>query len=331
MAFSIIICARNEAKNLEECLIGIISQQYPKNLIEIIVIDDSSEDETAHIAEVVLAKSNVHYQIIRQQNQQGKKKGIIKAIAASAHDIIITRDADTFQFSSNWLSIISNYLLVEKKEFVICPVVIPHSISLLGAIQHCEAMVLQVVTFAFAVIKKPFLCSGANLVFSKNLFYQTGAYQKHINIPSGDDVFFLEDVQRRFPDKVGYLNCYEALIYTKPCDKTSSLFAQKWRWAGKAFQQTSILNVFTAFVVLGGNLAWLWLLILIITGVTNIEIGLIFMFGKLLIDNLLVFLASRFTRTRTSLFFNILASLVYPLYTFFVMAGSVLVKPKWKP
>ena len=47
--FSVVIPARNEAANIEACIAGIVAQNYPTHLFEIIVVDDYSEDETAQI------------------------------------------------------------------------------------------------------------------------------------------------------------------------------------------------------------------------------------------------------------------------------------------
>ena len=46
---SIIIPARNEAANIENCINSILANNYPTHLLEIIVVDDHSEDETASL------------------------------------------------------------------------------------------------------------------------------------------------------------------------------------------------------------------------------------------------------------------------------------------
>ena len=47
---SIIIPVRNEEKNIEQVLISLLNQQYPKHLFEIIISDDYSNDNTIAIA-----------------------------------------------------------------------------------------------------------------------------------------------------------------------------------------------------------------------------------------------------------------------------------------
>ena len=51
---SVIIPARNEEQNIEKCIQTILDNNYPKELLEIIVIDDYSTDKTAELAKVQL-------------------------------------------------------------------------------------------------------------------------------------------------------------------------------------------------------------------------------------------------------------------------------------
>jgi GT2 family glycosyltransferase len=50
MDFSVIIPARNAGRTIGECVLATLSQSVPRNLYEVIVVDDGSEDQTAVIA-----------------------------------------------------------------------------------------------------------------------------------------------------------------------------------------------------------------------------------------------------------------------------------------
>ena len=56
-SISVIISARNEEKNIYDCLQSIVSQIYPKQLFEVIVIDDYSTDATAEIVRLFSDKN----------------------------------------------------------------------------------------------------------------------------------------------------------------------------------------------------------------------------------------------------------------------------------
>ena len=49
MKVSVLIAVRNEADNIKKLLTSLLKQTYPKNIFEIIIVDDSSEDDTIDI------------------------------------------------------------------------------------------------------------------------------------------------------------------------------------------------------------------------------------------------------------------------------------------
>ncbi|MFM2269178.1 MAG: hypothetical protein RL757_2619, partial [Bacteroidota bacterium] len=53
---SVLISARNEAENIEKCLESILKNSFPTSLLQIIVIDDHSEDATFEIVKKFIAK-----------------------------------------------------------------------------------------------------------------------------------------------------------------------------------------------------------------------------------------------------------------------------------
>ena len=66
---SIVIPARNEEKFLPECLASIQTQTYPHRLLEIIVVNSASEDNTENIAEEFSRNSDIAVKIL--QNPRG--------------------------------------------------------------------------------------------------------------------------------------------------------------------------------------------------------------------------------------------------------------------
>ena len=47
---SVVIAAKNEEKNIENCIKSVLEQTYPRYKIEIIVVDNNSIDKTKEIA-----------------------------------------------------------------------------------------------------------------------------------------------------------------------------------------------------------------------------------------------------------------------------------------
>ena len=63
--FSIVVCAYNEEKYLNECLKSLINQDYNKKSYEIIIINNQSKDKTAEIALSYVSQKTIKYPVIK--------------------------------------------------------------------------------------------------------------------------------------------------------------------------------------------------------------------------------------------------------------------------
>ena len=67
---SILIPARNEEKNIADCINDILQQDFPEELFEIIVVDDFSTDSTTRVVED-FCKRNGNIRLIRLSGENG--------------------------------------------------------------------------------------------------------------------------------------------------------------------------------------------------------------------------------------------------------------------
>jgi len=330
LPITIIICARNEEKKIGRCLKTIVQQEYDISKIQIIVINDASTDSTAFQAEAVLKNSNVTYKIITNPQQKGKKQSITYAMQFAANELIILRDADTFTYSFTWLQSIAEFYKKNSPDLIIGPVAIADNSGPLWALQAIENNVLSVMNCGSAFYKKPFLANGANLIFTKTIFQKVKGYQNHIQIPSGDDVLFLEDVKKIPGSSIQYLKSIESIVYTYPCLSFKSLIKQKVRWAGKFKVNHNKFNNLMAVLILLINLGWLLSLVYGFLVPQNGKLSLFFVVLKLLIDFLLLFLASRFLKNKGLFWYALPVGCIYPVYACTVAIATFFTKPNWK-
>src|ERR1700744_5609513 len=102
---SIVIPFRNEAENIIACLEGLVAQDYPAALMEIILADDHSEDNSQQLATNFLRDKGIAFKLIdlKEYDLSGKKSAIEYAVSQASGSIIITRDADTYTENKLWL------------------------------------------------------------------------------------------------------------------------------------------------------------------------------------------------------------------------------------
>jgi len=106
---SIIIPARNEENNIEECLESLLKQNYPK--IEIVVIDDRSEDRTLELLKSLSAKDQ-RIKIVEVKELPsgwtGKSHALYEGVKHAQGEWLLFSDADTVH-DSRCLAASMNY------------------------------------------------------------------------------------------------------------------------------------------------------------------------------------------------------------------------------
>ncbi len=239
--FSIIIPARNEALHIGNCLQSIVAQKYPDDLVEIIVIDDHSTDNTSQIVEQFRA---THYNIklIKLADELNgeilnsyKKKAIENAIGYATGNWIITTDADCIT-KENWLANYDAWIQLQQPVFIAAPVAFTNNGSVLETFQYIDFMSLQGVTAASVHAGFHNMCNGANLAYRKDVFFEVNGFRGIDAIASGDDMLLMNKIKKQYPDKVNFLFTNEAIITTHPMPSWNSFFNQRIRWASKAEQ-----------------------------------------------------------------------------------------------
>ncbi len=103
---SIVIPSYNRAKKLERCLRTLFSLDYPHSLIEILVVDDASTDNTLSMLYQLVHEAKTHdiqLRSIRHIQQQGVAYSRNTGAEAATHDLIAYIDSDCVA-SSTWLT-----------------------------------------------------------------------------------------------------------------------------------------------------------------------------------------------------------------------------------
>lgn len=325
---SIIVCARNEEVHIGPCIRSIVSQQYPSDLVELIIVNDASTDRTLAIAESELQHAKCAYRIINNPVKKGKKQSITSALKLALHPLIVLRDADTYTKSSKWLKRICDMNQATGADLIIGPVEVVHRGGLLSALQVLEVAVLNLMSCGSARYGVPFLSSAANLSFTKNIYDRVGGYARHAHIDSGDDIFFLEDVKKVSNNGIVYLKSVDAIVYTYPEHGLRATLVQRIRWASKIRQNRNPMNFLIAFLVALVNLSFIGAIALLFSPQMNFAAAFIAL--KLFCDMVVLSVALSFTRERTLIWYGFPLTILYPLYMLPVTIGAFFLKPAWK-
>ena len=237
--FTVIIPARNEEDNIKLYLPSVLQQAYPKDLFDIIVIDDHSTDATAEIvSELQSQYSNLI--LLRLKDllpdvalNSYKKKAIEKAINQAAGDWIVTTDADCL-VNANWLQCFADFIMKHDAVFVAAPVSFFNQRSFLSIFQSLDFMSLQGITAASVNQGFHSMCNGANLAYKKSMFQEVNGFTGIDKIASGDDMLLMHKIYEKNPAGVKFLLSKDAIVRTVAMPDWKSFFNQRIRWASKA-------------------------------------------------------------------------------------------------
>ncbi|MFT4060972.1 MAG: glycosyltransferase [Edaphocola sp.] len=240
-SLTIVVPARNEAKGIADCLLSLISNNYPAALREIILIDDFSEDETAETAARILANNNgrvlrlAHYLSPSERLNSYKKKALEIAIGEAKGDWIVTTDADCL-LPENWLATM-NAQINDQVQFMAAPVDFTPANArrnLVYYFQSLDFMTMQGITAASAALDMGNMCNGANLAFRKTAYEAVNGYKGIDHIASGDDMLLMYKIKKQFPAGIRYLKSEEAIVRTPAQPDWASFLNQRIRWSSKA-------------------------------------------------------------------------------------------------
>jgi cellulose synthase/poly-beta-1,6-N-acetylglucosamine synthase-like glycosyltransferase len=334
--FSVIIPFRNEAKNLEALLDSILQLNYPKNLFEIIFIDDESDDNSVELITEFINKNpfestQIDISIIKniRTTNSPKKDAITIAIKNAKYNWIVTTDADC-KLPKYWLDSFDEFIQNNNTDFIVAPVTYSNTQTFLERFQLLDILSLQGVTIGGFGIKKPFLCNGANLAYKTSVFKTLNGFDGNTTIASGDDIFLLEKAIKNNKNKVHYLKSEHSIVTTKALPTLKSLIAQRLRWAAKTTAYNNWFGKLCGLIVLLMNTSIIIGLVLIFINVITVKTVFYILFIKFNIDLLLLYKSVTFYNQKSALKYYVFSFFIYPFFSVYIAFISTFKSYKWK-
>lgn len=90
---AIVIPLFNEGEGIRPTLESLLALDYPREKLQIVVVDDCSTDDSFLVAKRV-AEGHPHVTVMQLPRNQGKRKAIIEGTRTSTAEIIVTVDSD---------------------------------------------------------------------------------------------------------------------------------------------------------------------------------------------------------------------------------------------
>jgi cellulose synthase/poly-beta-1,6-N-acetylglucosamine synthase-like glycosyltransferase len=331
---SIIVAARNEAGNIEMLLNSLLAQDYPLHLLEIIIVDDHSSDNTSSLVEEFIAKSketqNLKLIKLTEDEGSGKKAAINQGIQALKGELIVITDADCIA-GNKWILTLASYFAEHHPQMILGPVSMTDGGSFFGKLQSLEFISLISAAAGSCSVGFPILANGANIAFTRQAYDSCGGFTGNMQFPSGDDMFLMTSIKKKFGAKaIRFLRSEEAIVYTPAILGFKAFIQQRLRWVSKSRGYTDPTLIISSILVFLTN-GWLvltGLAAIVNPGFFKLFLGLYVI--KMIIDLPLMLSYSRLQKSRPLIALFPLMELLNAVYTLLIGIAGNIGKYEWK-
>ncbi|NTV84786.1 MAG: glycosyltransferase, partial [Bacteroidales bacterium] len=190
---SVVICARNEAENLDQYLPLVLTQDYPD--YEVIVVDDCSTDDSDMVIKKYLAQyPRLRTSLIKEDKKfsHGKKLAVTIGIKAAKFERLLFIDADCRPESDQWLKQMTAPFS-DKISIVLGYGGFFPQPGILNKYIRYDTMIIALQYFSYALCRVPYMGVGRNLAYKRSLFYSGSGFTRHFHLASGDDDLFVNE------------------------------------------------------------------------------------------------------------------------------------------
>lgn len=326
---SVLIAARNEEKNIEKLLESLKKQSFPKELFEVIIVNDHSTDNTDEIINDFINKNKELDVKLLKAEKKGKKHAISQALHTAINELVIVTDADCV-LNDLWIESIVGFYQEEKCKMILAPVLLSPAENLFEKMQVLEHLSLIGSTAGSASIGFPVMCNGANMAYERKAALEVEKFRKDFDIPSGDDMFLLEQFVKCYGhNNVKFLLSKSAVVKTKTCKTIKDFFRQRRRWVSKTKSYTSWKVIVTALIVLFFNISIISLLVSAFFVPALWSIYILLTLLKFFIDFPLLKNITNFMNQGSLLKWVLPLEIIYPFYVVFTaLSGTIFTKLK---
>jgi len=228
IAVSVIICAKNEAENLKTFLPSIINQDYSS--FEIVLINDGSTDKTLKVIQK-FASENDNIKIVDVKSIEAfwgnKKYALTLGVKAASHNFLLFTDADCKPVSKYWIKEMSSHFSKQNTIVLGYSGYAKVKNSFMNKLIRFETLLTAIQYFSFANFGMPYMGVGRNMAYRKDEFFNARGFMSHMDIKSGDDDLFINQIA----NTQNTTTCYtkDSFTLSKPKESLRSWFIQKRR------------------------------------------------------------------------------------------------------
>lgn len=223
---SFIIPAYNEEETIKDTIKSVLNSDYPKEKLEIIVVNDGSTDRTAEVVKTIKDK---RVKLLNKKNS-GKADSLNYGIKHSKGDIIVTLDADSYiekdsikkmlSYFDDDVAAVTSAVKVKERE----------NMTFLEKLQRLEYLFTIFNRRLFAMINGVYVTPGPFSAFRREIFDIVGGFDTNNIMEDQEIALRIQAANYRIE------SCMDAVVYTDVPKDFSSFMRQRERWHRGGFR-----------------------------------------------------------------------------------------------
>jgi len=247
---SIVIPAKNEAKNIVNILNNLSQQTYPEDLFEVIVVDDKSQDYTATIVNDFMGNIS-NLQLLStagvESSLRYKKHPLNLGIRKSQGEILLLTDADC-TVSSNWIAaMVSSF--TENVGMVIGYSEASPVRTITQKLEALDFLMLLSAARGSAALGDPYACTGQNLAYRRQAFDAVEGFSAFASQVGGDDTLLMQQIKRQTSWEIVFSPDPDSFVKSTPQETAWGFITQRIRWATDTLQVWKTDPLFFGIIV----------------------------------------------------------------------------------
>lgn len=331
---SIIIAVKNEEKNLDKLIKALNNQSLSKDMFEIIIINDQSEDGTHDILSNHLSKiPNFHFydSTIPPKKWDRKMWALSQGIELAKGEVILHTDGDCIP-EEMWAEKILERFTNPNTGIVISRTPLIGE-KLWGKILEIENYAQDVFGALGIGHNLFFTCNGRSLAYRKKYFDDVGGFDQISNIIGGDDDLLIHKIINKKYCKINYVIDDLTSVCSKCPQNINEFIRQRLRYASKIFSFYKLnfvskeLKIIMPFLFI---INFLMCYALISLGYKANIILFLCVFIKIISDYFLFFFSKMKFFQKINFIQYLLLSIFHPFYIVIFSFLGPFIPVKWK-
>ena len=234
-SITVIIPAYNEEKGVSGTIDSVLNLNYPKDRVQVIVVNDGSKDNTAQVVkEKIRRHPKINIVLINQKNQ-GKAKSLNNALRITNTEFFACLDADSSVERDTLLKMMGLFEEDEEKSDGRLAIVTPamkvkNPTGLLQKLQRIEYLAAILVGKTMCYLNCIHVAPGPFSVYRTKVIKKIGGFDV-TNLTEDQEIAYRVQAHH-YRIKL----CFNGYTYTKSPNTLRSLYRQRNRWIKGSLQ-----------------------------------------------------------------------------------------------